>query len=288
MEKEKLKGIVLVLAGAVSYGILATIVKYANGLGIHTSVLTFFQFLIGVVVLFFINVFYREKVKITAVSKRKLTTWGVSLGMTTTLYYLAIQYIPVSVGIILLMQSIWMSIVLEGILLKKVPANIKIIGAVCSIIGTLLATNLFSSEVELDWRGLLLGIGAGLSYTISLYSSSSIEKQYQNYTRSLYLVLGGLLFITLFWNYQIVTNVSWNALAWGSILALFGTVLPPLLFTAGIPRTGIGVGSIISSVEIPVSILSASLVLQDKIVPLQWIGVLVILLSVIIVNSKKS
>jgi len=49
------KAVIYVLAGAISYGLLATIVKYANGLGIGTSALTFWQFFIGFIFLLFLD-----------------------------------------------------------------------------------------------------------------------------------------------------------------------------------------------------------------------------------------
>jgi hypothetical protein len=33
---------------------------------------------------------------------------GTSLGMTSVFYYLTVKYIPVSIGIVLLMQTVWM------------------------------------------------------------------------------------------------------------------------------------------------------------------------------------
>lgn len=288
MDTRKLSGFLYVLGGAASYGILASIVKYANGLGMHTSILTFLQFFIGFIFLSLLNVLLRKRARsrTTQVSRLKLLFWGLSLGATTTLYYLSIRYIPVSVGIILLMQSIWMSIVLEAVISRKLPAPVKIAGMLVCLTGTLLATGAFNEHVSLDWRGLLLGLGAGVSYTVSMYASSAVEKQYPSYTRSMYLVMGGLLFITLFWNTHIMENMSWSAIGWGSVLAIFGTILPPLFFTKGIPQTGIGMGSIISSVEIPVSVLAASIILQEKIAMLQWGGVIIILVSVILVNLK--
>lgn len=284
MQLEKFKGIVFVILGAASYGILATLVKYANGLGIHTSILTFLQFGIGVIVLFTINVFLKNRQPIPPKSKRKLMIWGISLSTTSLLYYLSIQYIPVSVGIILLMQSIWMSIILEIILQRKTPSLQKIGGAVLAVCGTFLATNALVSDLQLDWRGLILGFGAGISYTFTMYASNSVEKNYSNVVRSSYFVLGGLLFITAFWNIQIFENFQGEALLWGTLLALFGTVLPPLFFTAGIPKIGIGMGSILSSIEIPISIYSATLILGEKMESMQWLGVLVILAAVILVN----
>jgi drug/metabolite transporter (DMT)-like permease len=78
-----------------------------------------------------------------------------------------------------------------------------------------------------------------------------------------------------------------NALPWGLLIAIFGTILPPLLFTKGIPKTGIAMGNIISSLEIPVSTLSAMLVLQEVVSGFQWFGILLILMAVIIINVGK-
>lgn len=287
MKSEKLQGTLYVLLGAMSYGVLATIVKYANGLGIHTSVLTFFQFLIGSIVLISIFIANKAPFNFKKISAFKLMAWGSSLGLTSTLYYLAIQYIPVSVGIILLMQSIWMSLVLEIILTKKWPQTHKIIGALVCILGTLLATNIFDTQIQLDWRGLTLGFGSGISFSITMFASNSVEKQLPSYTRSMFMVLGGLMLICTFWNFKIAENMSIDSIYWGAALALFGTILPPLFFTKGFPKTGIGMGSIISSAEIPVSIASAFIILQESISPIQWVGVFCILSSVIIVNLKS-
>ncbi|MEZ2337249.1 EamA family transporter [Mucilaginibacter sp. RCC_168] len=62
-------------------------------------------------------------------------------------------------------------------------------------------------------------------------------------------------------------------------MALFGTILPPLLFTKGLPKTGIGLGSIVSSVEIPESILFAHFILNESVTPIQWVGVALIIMA---------
>jgi drug/metabolite transporter (DMT)-like permease len=287
----KTTGVVLVLLGAISYGILATIVKYANHTGVHTSVLTFMQFLLGAVFLIIYSGVCgnrnKLKRKTSQYSKLRLLLFGTSLGLTSSLYYLSIQFIPVSMGIILLMQSIWMSIVLETVLQKGKIQGIKIIGALLVIGGTILATNVLFQVTVLNWKGLALGLGAGLCYTISLYSSSNVETHLPSYVRSMYLVFGGLIAILLFWNTAIIDHFNdTSVLIWGLVLALFGTILPPLLFTKGIPLTGIGLGSIIAAIEIPISIVSASIILKESVSNYQWLGVIIIILSVIVVNKN--
>ncbi len=279
-----------VAGGACSYGLLATFVKYANQLGIHTSVLTFLQFMLGFLFLLAFNLVSRiqkkENIVIGISSKLKLTAWGTSLGLTTTLYYLAIQYIPVSVGIILLMQSIWISLVAEAVLLKKFPSKGKITGVVIVLLGTILATNLFQQDNNLNYKGILLGFGAGISYAMAIYASSTVEKQLPSSVRSQFLVFGGLMLIIACWNVTIIPHLHANALPWGILIAVFGTILPPLLFTKGIPKTGIAMGNIISSLEIPISTLSAMLILREVVSGFQWLGILLILTAVIIINVR--
>ncbi|MGI9651410.1 EamA family transporter [Chryseobacterium sp. RLHN22] len=283
------KSILYVAIGACSYGVLATIVKYANDLGIKTSALTFLQFFVGFLFLFLLNLLKKnsettEKIKTS--SKIKLIIWGIALGLTTTLYYLSIQYIPVSLGIILLMQSIWISLIIEIFVTKTKPSFLKIISVIIALIGTFLATDLFNQAVTLDFRGILLGFSAGVSYSIAIFASSNIESQIKSSVRSQYLVLGGLILITLFWNFNIIRDISLEALPWGILIAVFGTILPPLLFTKGIPKTGIALANIIASLEIPVSILSAIIILNESINLIQWIGVAIILFAVVTINKN--
>jgi len=290
---QQFKGFLLVLCGAASYGILATIVKYANNLGIHTSVLIFMQFVVGLSFLLIYSAIKKSaKRKIVCLSTKqrlKLTLYGTTFGMTSIFYYLSIHYIPVSLGIILLMQSIWMSIVLESILLRKFPSRIKLIGAFTIFFGTILSTNILFTLSTIDWRGIILGLLAASSYTVSMHASNHLEKQSSSYVRSKYFILGGFIFITCYWNVDIVVNfTSLDGVFWGVLLALFGTIIPPLLFTQGMPIIGIGLGAIIASVEIPISIVSAYIVLGERISMLQWLGVIIILLSVVLVNIPKN
>ncbi|WP_183561950.1 EamA family transporter [Mucilaginibacter sp. SP1R1] len=289
---QKIKGMLLVALGAASYGVLATFVKVAHGQGYHTGEITFAQFFIGFVCLLIINLLRKkERAAAAAAVDRwalpKLVLAGTSLGLTSTFYYLSVQYLPVSVCIILLMQTVWMGIILEWVLSRQLPETKKIIAGIIVIAGTLLATNIFDAQLTFNWRGLLFGFLAAMSYTVAMYSSNKIAVHLPAVKRSMYLILGGLIAIVLFWNtdlfYHFNISVIWK---WGAFLALFGTILPPLLFTAGLPKTGIGLGSIVSSVEIPVSILFARFILDETVLAIQWAGVLLIIVAIAGMNLK--
>ena len=73
---------------------------------------------------------------------------------------------------------------------------------------------------------------------------------------------------------------------WGLLIALFGTVIPPLLLNAGFPLTGIGLGSIVSALELPVSVMMAFFILNETVVMTQWLGITLIIMAIVLMNVK--
>jgi drug/metabolite transporter (DMT)-like permease len=47
---------------------------------------------------------------------------------------------------------------------------------------------------------------------------------------------------------------------------------------AGFPLTGIGLGSIVSALELPVSVTMAFVLLNEDVKPFQWFGIVLIML----------
>jgi drug/metabolite transporter (DMT)-like permease len=212
---------------------------------------------------------------------------GTSLGMTSVFYYLCVSFIDVSIAIVLLMQTVWMGVLLEWFLDKKRPSNQKIISVLIVLIGTLLATNLLNSEINLDWRGLVFGMLAAASFTTTMFTANKIALGISTAQRSLYMLLGGAIVVFFFAVFTQVTPFNFEIFAkWGIILALFGTIIPPVLMNAGFPSTGLGLGSIVSSLELPVSVLMAFFILNEQVIASQWFGILLILAAIVIMNSK--
>lgn len=292
MDKNVLKGALLVGLGASSYGALATVVKLAYENGFTTAEVTTSQFSLGFVGILLLRIFLKTPQKQPDVTDRlsvlKLMIGGTSLGLTSVFYYFAVKYIPVSVGIVLLMQSVWMGLLLEAVLDKKLPSKRKVIATLIVLAGTALATNIFSATHELNWKGIAWGFAAGFSYTISLYASNTIATHLHAIKRSLWLLVGGLTIIVLIFSTTAYSNFNLQIFwPWGFFLAFFGTILPPLLFTSGMPHTGIGLGTIIASVELPVSVMFAYILLREPVNALQWMGILLIISAILLMNIKS-
>lgn len=292
MKKNAVKGALLVGLGASSYGALATVVKMAYERGFTTAEVTTSQFTIGLTGILLLNVLFGKKggntEKVSSGSAWRLMLGGISLGLTSVFYYFAVKFIPVSVAIVLLMQSVWMGLLLEAVLDKKAPSGLKIISTLIVLLGTAFATNIFSDVQELNWTGVAWGLAAGLSYTISMVSSNSIATHLKPMQRSLWMLVGGLLTIICIFATNSYSDFNFAIFwPWGVFLAIFGTILPPLLFTSGMPLTGISLGTIVASVELPVSVMFAFILLNEQVAWIQWLGVVLIIFAIVLMNAKN-
>lgn len=316
-KKNRLKGVLFVGLGAAFYGMLATFVKLAYNENYTTAEVTSAQVLLGIFGLLIVNLiqtsFSKKKLeKPTKKDTLKLILAGTSLGFTSLFYYLSVQYINVSIAIVLLMQSVWFSVVVESFIQKKFPNARKIIATLVVLLGTLLATNSFNSNIELDIRGLFWGILAATSFTVTMFTSNTIATYLSPFRKTFIMLLGaGMVVLTFLFFAQIgplyfdslkslYLNFTENtahirafdfSIIWkyGFILALFGTILPPILFNTGFPKAGLGLGSIVSSLELPVSVTMAYVLLGEQVLAIQWCGIALILFAIVLMNlpSKK-
>jgi drug/metabolite transporter (DMT)-like permease len=313
MEKRNiLKGVLFVAMGASIFGMLATFVKLAYKDGYTTSEVTTAQFVLGLIGLLILNIFQtktskKKLSKPTSKEVKMLMLAGTSLGCTSLFYYICVQYINVSIAIVLLMQSVWFSVVVESIISKKFPNFKKIIATIIVLIGTFLATNLINLEVKLDWRGLFWGLLAAASFTATMFTSNTLATHLPVLRKSFIMLCGGAIVVFLFLFFAQIGPLHFDVLksvylnftentahikpfdfsifyTYGFILALFGTIIPPVLFNLGFPKTGLGLGSIISSLELPVSVTMAFVLLGEKVILIQWIGIVLILFAIVLMN----
>ena len=296
MRNDILKGVFLVALGATSYGMLATFVKLAYKDGFTTAEVTSSQFIYGIIGVLIINLFqkFNNKEKAVQASSKniaQLMITGTSLGMTSVFYYLCVKYIDVSIAIVLLMQTVWMGVLLEWFLDKKLPSTQKIVSVIIVLFGTFLATKLYEFNIKLDWRGIFWGILAAASFTTTMFTANKVALGISSAQRSLYMLLGGAVIVFTFSAFTQVGSLNLDIFKnYGLFLALFGTIIPTMLLNAGFPKTGLGLGSIVASLELPVSVMMAYLILKEEVVIWQWFGILLIILAIVIMNinfSKK-
>jgi len=294
VKNSTLLGGILVAIGAASYGMLTTFVKLAETYGYNMYEITLTEYVIGTPALFLADYFYRRKnpaqnsVKPAPGTIRNLMLTGVSMGATTFIYYLSVQYISVSIAIVLLMQSVWIGVLIDALINKIKPDLLKIVAVFVVLGGTILATNLLKSEIVLDWRGIILGFMAAISYSITIFATNRVGLELSTTSRSKYMALGALILVCIITFPFLVDNFNPDVLyTWGIFFGVFGAFLPPLLLNFGMPKVNLGVGAIITSIELPVAVALAYIILKEEVNLTQILGVVLILIAVIVMNLRE-
>lgn len=288
------KGILLVLLGACSFGVLSTFVKLAYGEGYTLGDVTGTQALFGTILLWSIYFVQKNSNRNTPkpVVKThwlKLMSAGVFTGLVSLSYYQCVKLVPASVAIILLMQFVWISVLLEFIIYKKKPNKLQLIAIAFILVGTVAASGyLENASLNLNVLGIAYGLAAAFCYAVFLMLNGNLGNEYPPIQKSALMITGAciLIFLVLPPAFLINGALGGSLLKWGLVLATFGTVIPPLCFSSGIPKIGLGLSSILSSAELPVAVSMSALILHEEVSWVRWLGVLIILSSMILPNLE--
>ncbi len=288
-----LKNSLIVLLGACSFGILSSFVKlaYEKGytLGEITGVQVFFG-MMGLWAIYFVGKatgIVKERTKAKKTPIWKLLVSGFSTGMVSIVYYKCVELVPASIAIILLMQFIWIGALIEFLIFKTKPSRVQLYSMLLVLGGTLLAAGLFNDQrVTLSLTGVLFGLLAAVFYSIFLIVNSRVGNDYPPVQKSAFMLTGACILIFVIFPPAFLFNgvLIDNLWLWGLLLAGFGTVLPPLCFSVGIPKIGVTLSSIISSAELPVAVAMSYFLLAEKVSGLQWIGIAIILAAIVVSN----
>ncbi|MBO9201012.1 MULTISPECIES: EamA family transporter [Niastella] len=284
------KYILLVFAGACSYGVLSSLVKLSYTEGFNAAQVSFVQALLGAGVLWVVALLQEKKPAPLSVKKwMLLLLTGAAIGLTTFLYYLSVKYIPASIAIIILMQFTWITVLLDWYLLKNTPNARLLIAIGCILIGTILATGGLQAANDLSFKGIGIAFASALFYAIYIVANSKVGKEVPSIKRSAVIVSGGAAAILIINCQQLAGGIPLHVsfFKWTSLLALFGTIIPPVLFAKGIPKIGASVSSVLMVAEMPVAIICASLLLKEPIHRIQWVGIAIMLCAIVYLNINS-
>src|SRR6218665_2074718 len=198
----------------------------------------------------------------------KLLLTGASIGLSSFCFYLSVKYIPVSLTIVLLMQVSWISSLGECLLFKKRISKVELLSMLVIILGTVLAGNLtdvFNQNTSV--LGISLGLLSAFIYAIYVLSASKVGNKIPMFEKSALMMTGSTL-ILLMINFKTITtsgHFDFGLLKWGVFLAVFGTVIPPICFTIGMPKIGPGLSAILLTLELPAVVFCAHIILKEEI-----------------------
>jgi drug/metabolite transporter (DMT)-like permease len=280
----------IVFLGGCSYGVLSTVVKLAYSKGFVMSQVSGSQLLIGTILLWMI-VLFTKKQKLKPAQLVKMLVSGIPVGLTGVFYYQSLQTLDASLAIVFLFQFVWIGTLLEWLISKKKPTSGKVISIIILIIGTVLSAGLLTDGIsKLPAIGILWGMLSAITFSAFLYISSSVGNELPPVQKSALLSTGGLITVmvlfppTFLFDIEVLSGIA----PYGFFLGLFGVVMPPVLFSIGMPRVGVGLGTILAASELPVAVIVSAIVLGENVMMIQWIGVAIILGGIVLGNLNLS
>ncbi len=279
----------IVFLGGCCYGALSTFVKLAYRVGFTPTQVTGGQYFFGTVLIWLLVLFTKKK-RLSWLQVVKILASGIPFGFTGLLYYQSLQTLHASLAIIFLFQFVWVGAIFEWAFNKKKPSRRKLVSIGVLLIGSVLAANIVLGQTgEFSWQGMILGLLSAVTYTSFIFLSGSVEKDAPPVLKSALLSTGGLLVISILFppTFLLDASVMSALFPYGLVLGFFGVALPPLLFSIGLPHVGPALGTILSASELPMAVTMSFFVLAENVTPLQWLGVLFIIVAIIGGNGKR-
>lgn len=279
----------IVFLGGCSYGILSTFVKLAYAAGFSMHEVTGSQYIFGTLFIW-LTLLFRKKDWIILKKGQvfKLIISGFPMGLTGIFYYKSLQTVDASLAIIFLFQFIWIGTVIEWIVFKNKPNRNKLLSIVVLLFGSILATGLLSNGIkELSLVGTAWGLLAACTFSMFILISGTVGNDTPPILKSALFSTGALSIVMVLFppSFLLHFSVLVDVMPYGAFLGLFGVVLPPLLFSIGMPHVGPGLGTILSASELPIAVIMSALILKENVLSIQWIGVVVILGGIFLGNA---
>lgn len=284
----------VILAG-VLWGCMGLFVRNLNAIGLSTmGIVAIRCFITCLLVFLYLLIFRRELLKI-----RLKDIWCfVGTGLCSILffnfcYFKTMTLTSLSIAAILLYTSPAFIMVMSFFLFKEKLNRFKLLALIltfagCFFVSGVTNTIISGGELALTPRALLLGLGSGFGYALySIFSRYAIERGYNSLTITAYTFLFasvGSLFLTDLPQLGTVFIGSARGCLFCVGIALLGTLIPYISYTAGLGGMDNGRASVIVSIEPAVATIVSLVVFKEAISGWGILGIIFILSAAIIVN----
>lgn len=300
MEKIKSAGTLAyieVISAGVLWGCMGLFVRNLNKLGLATMGIVAIRAIIAALLLFlYMIIFNRKLLKIRIKDIWCFLGTGIlSVLFFNFCYFRTMTVTSLSVAAILLYTSPAFIMIMSYFLFKEKFTGFKVIALVLTFTGCVLVSGLVDSllaggKIGLTPVNLLIGLGAGFGYALySVFSRYAIERGYNSLTITFYTFLFSAIGCLFFTDLPQLAGVFTGSVK-GCLLcvgiAVFGTLVPYLTYTAGLKGMDNGRASVVVSIEPAVATLISMFVYKEIPSVLGGVGILLVLAAVILVNVQ--
>ncbi|HKW08418.1 MAG TPA: DMT family transporter [Candidatus Dormibacteraeota bacterium] len=276
----------MVIASAVSFGTLSIFAKLAYNDGLGTVQLLAFRFglaAIGMLVLAF--VVGQNPLRLT---RRQVTTLVVVGAVLYTLqaltYFIALRTLPASLCVLIVYIYPSLVVIAAWLFLGRRVSRWHVGALIASFAGVILLVG--GAQFQLG-VGLIFAFAAPLVYTTFILISERVMAAVPPVAASAVMmsgtavVLGAIALV----QGQLILPATPQAWSISVSIAIIPTMIAISLFLAGLPRVGAARASLISTLELVITVALAILLLGDRFTPLEAVGGALVLGAVVVVQA---
>ena len=276
----------MVIASAVSFGTLSIFAKLAYNDGLGTVQLLAFRFglaAIGMLVLAF--VLGQNPLRLT---RRQVTTLVVVGAVLYTLqaltYFIALRTLPASLCVLIVYIYPSLVVIAAWLFLGRRVSRWHVGALIASFAGVILLVG--GAQFQLG-VGLIFAFAAPLVYTTFILISERVMAAVPPVAASAVMmsgtavVLGAIALV----QGQLILPATPQAWSISVSIAIIPTMIAISLFLAGLPRVGAARASLISTLELVITVALAILLLGDRFTPLEAVGGALVLGAVVVVQA---
>ena len=279
--------VLCVVAGASLWGIIGLFTRYLYGSGLSPMQITFTRCLVTLVVMALVTLSVDRR--LFRIEPRDIWMFigtGVfSIVFFNIMYFTTQQIVSLSTASVLLYTAPCFVVIMSVILFKEKLTRNKLLALLLAFVGCVFTTGLGFGDANI---GIVFGILAGFGYALySIFGKFALEK-YGLITVIFYTFLIATICLLPFCDLPYVIGRCCDADNLLHILGLgiVSTILPYYLYTMGLKGMDAGKASIIAFVE-PMVATVLSLIIGDEFGIYNVIGIVLILASIIILNTRE-
>ncbi|MCL5056589.1 MAG: DMT family transporter [Actinobacteria bacterium] len=275
------------IMSAACYGFMAIFVKFAYAGQANLATVLSGRFVLASLLLWLLVLVRRQAAGISPGELGSLFLLSlVGYGISSTLFFASLLFIPASLAsMILFIHPVMVS--LYELAVYRYPLSLKKVSALAlSTAGLIFVLGNVGSGVNM--RGVFLALGAALAYTVYLLYGKKVVGRHSPVVVTAYVLSFAAVGFTACGLASGGINPGLPAATWLWILAVavISTCLGILFLFAGLKRLEAGRASIISTLEVVVTVCFSALLLGESMTVLQAAGGAMILAGIIILRIE--
>lgn len=268
--------LMMALVGSM-WGLHGPAAKLAFASGFTFPQLVFGEYVVGTLVFGAVVLFQRQPWPRDRAFWTTMPVAGViGCGVPLFLFW-AYQVGPISIGATLFFLYVPFTQLLNAIVSRRLPPGRELLSAAIVVAGAALAADFFGAANVANLRGVPYATLAAFCFAVFFVITARLGRSGTPALRSFATcALSGAMLplIATFAGWQLIpaAPAPAAATAWVLGLGVFGQVIPVFLMVHFGPRTGSGIGSILTATELPVAVLVSAAVFGDPLGPAQIAG----------------